>query len=491
MIHFVVGKLRAWFRKSEEDAMFREELQTHLEMMIEERMARGLSAEEARLEAVLQLGGVSQLEEAHREWRGIPLLENFVADIRFGWRDLCRNRRFALTAILTTGLAVGLSAAVFSMVDRALIRPLAYGDDIRLMIGLDAPLISSKPWLFSGTFQEWAKSLPPIVEAWSAWKSATECDWNRGTPERGTCALGDHHLFATLQLSPAFGRSFTVEEDSYGATPVALISYGLWQSHFATNPSILGRTVSLNGKSTEIIGVLPTGFEMPDGARPSFLLPMRLRVGGERQRIVQVVARVHAGVESETVQKHFEPLFQRLLESVPSDLRKAISAKFYAANVRDYRTSSYRSGLLLLLGAVVSFLLLASTNVASLLLARAEARRHEFAIRSAIGATGGRLARQSLAESLLLGGLSSGLGVLVAWITLGAFQKLAPAASLRVDDLVMDYRVLASAVLLSFFVALLFGSIPALEVLRFKRDTKRASHPVRGQRYEQPWWFPS
>lgn len=483
MIRRLWNRLRASIRRDEEDAIFREEIGEHLQLMTEERIARGMSAEEARREAILRLGGIAQLEEAHRDWRGLPVLENFAADIRYGWRDLFRNRRFALAAILTTGLAVGVSTAVFSLLDRALLRPLPYGASGRLMaIGIDAPLISQRQWLFAGTFQEWSKAPPPVVESLSAWRSPSACDWNPGTPERANCGAGDRHFLTTLEVSPALGRNFSAEEDMFGAESVALISFDLWRSHFGADPSVLGRQVLVEEVPTEIIGILPAGFEMPDGVRPSFLLPMRLREGAERQRIVHAIARIRKGVDPQTVREQFEPLFQRLIESVPPDFRKALAASFYTAEIRDFQSSNYRRGLLFLTAAVACFLLLACSNVASLLLARGESRRQEFAIRSAIGATGGRLARQALAESLLLGALSSGLGVVVAWFSLRSFRTFAPAASLRTEQLAMDYRVLASAIVLSLVVALLFGAAPALERMRFGRSGRSSDMPVRGQR---------
>ncbi|BDC50873.1 hypothetical protein F183_A31890 [Bryobacterales bacterium F-183] len=475
----LLQRLLASLSRRRHDDAFRDELDAHIEMIVDERMAQGATREAALREARIRLGGVAQLEDAHREWRGLASIERLLFDVRYALRTLRLNPGFAAGAILTTAVAVGAATAVFSLADRSLFRPLPYGGngDRLAHVGIHAPLISAQEWLFAGTFQQWLRMLPPAVEAFSAWRTASACDWNPGTPERTLCAHADHRFLPALQVTPVLGRNFTEEEDRFGAAPVALASFDVWQSRFGGDHHLLGRSVTVDGVAARIVGVLPREFRTPgEGGveRPAFLMPLRLREGAERQRVIQAIALLRPGVSIAMAREQFEALYRPMMRDVPADFRKAIAGSLRVIGIRDQMTASYRHGLMLLIAAVACFLLLSCSNVASLLLARAEARRHEYEVRAALGATRGRLAQQALTESLLIGLAASCVGAGLAWALLRGFRAWTPTVGMRLEDATVDLRVLLFAIGLSLAAGVLFGLGPA-----FFRKSTVARQPMR------------
>ena len=393
------------------------------------------------------------------------LAENTLYDLRFALRGLARNPAFSLTAVLAAALGIGASTAVFSAVDRILFRPLPYGHEARqVSIGIMAPLDSNE-FLFAGAYfdlrQELLQHRGPFEAVTSFQAGGIPCDLTERNPVRLACLRTEANFLETLGMKPVAGRSFTPEEDRPNGPRVAMISYGLWRSRFGSDPAVAGRTLVLDGSPVTITGVLPKDFLMPTLTAADILLPEALNEATERAgRALRVFGRLKSGIGMAQARAMLQPYFARVLESVPPQFRKEVSLRIRA--VRNRQVGDVRLAALTLLSAVLSVLLIACANIANLLLARAAGREREMAIRRALGASRGRLARQMLTESLLLGGVGGAAGCGLAWALLRVFQGIAPGGLPRLEEAGVDWRVLLFAVAASMGAGLLFGMAPAL-----------------------------
>ena len=392
------------------------------------------------------------------------LVENTVHDLRFAVRGLARNPGFAVTAVLAAALGIGASTAVFSAVDRILFRALPYRNEARLVsVGIMAPLDSNEFLFSSGYFdlRHGVENQGPFEAVTSFQAGNIPCDLTERNPVRLACLRTEANFLETLGLSPIVGRSFSAEEDRPNGPRVAMISYGLWRSRFGSDPAVAGRTLTLDGARVTITGVLPKDFLMPTLTTADILLPEALNEATERSgRALRVFGRLREGTGVEQARAMLQPYFARVLESVPPQFRKEVSLRIRP--VRDRQVGDVRLAALTLLGAVLSVLLIACANIANLLLARAAGREREMAVRRALGASRGRLARQVLTESLLLGSVGGAAGCALAWVLLRVFQGLAPGGLPRLEEAGVDWRVLCFALAASMGAGLLFGMAPAL-----------------------------
>jgi putative ABC transport system permease protein len=388
-------------------------------------------------------------------------IETTLADVRYALRGLLRAPVFAFTALFAIAIGIGATTAVFSAVDRILFRPLPYAGGERLVsVGMLAPLDTNE-FMFAVEYFDLRRDPGPFEAVTSFQAGALECDLTENNPLRMQCLHVESGFLKTLGVSPAAGREFTRAEDVPNGPRLAIISYPLWRSRFAGDPQVIGRALPIDGVSTTIVGVLPADFETPTLARADVLLPIALDESRERQgRALRVFARLKAGVTPPQARQQLEPHFQRALLEAPAPFRKEISLR--VRPVRDRQVGESRAASLILLGSVLALLLIACANISNLLLARALARDREIAMRMALGATRGRLIRQTLAESALLGGLGCALGCILAFILLRVSITLAPSALPLLDKATVDARVLAFAVVISALASLIFGIAPAL-----------------------------
>jgi putative ABC transport system permease protein len=407
-------------------------------------------------------------------------------DLRYGLRTLRNSPGFTIVAVLTLALGIGATSAIFSVVDRVLFRNLPYPEDARLVsVGLKAPLDANE-FMLAMDYVEWRKSAPPFAEMGSVLPGGFDCDFTEQNPLRMTCARVDVHFLPTFGIQPILGRNFTAEECRPHAQRVALLSYGLWRSRYAGDPKILGRSVSLDGEAVQIIGVLPSQFEMPTLTRADLLIPAVLDEAGMRrdgpQAILRTFGRLKPGVTVSQAGAALQPLFDQAITFVPAAFRNEVHLS--VRSLRDRQMGDAKLGSWVLLLSVVAVLLLASTNVANLLLARAAARQREVAVRMALGATTARLARQALTESMLLSLAGAAAGCWVAYGLLRLFVSIAPEGIPRLAQAAIDYRVLLFTLVVALVSGLLFGLAPtwqrpSLEILTGSDGQPRSRGLVR------------
>jgi len=459
------ARLGSLFRKRHLDGDLDAELRAHLEMLTEERIRRGMSAVEARYAARREFGGFEQAKELYREQRSVQILDAGLQDLRFALRGLGKRPGFALVAILTLALGIGSTTAVFSVVDRILFRSLPYPQDHRLVSFGDKAPFEANEFVLGPDYVDWRKAQTPFESVTSFVPGGADCDLTEQNPVRLKCALVESTFLPTFGIAPFLGRNFTSDEDRPNAPHVALITYGLWRSRFASDRNLPGRTISLDGRPTVVVGVLPAQFEMPNLDRDDILVPAALdgstdRGPHARQVILRVFARLKPGITIQQAAAAMEPLFRQSLNYVPPQFRHEVS--FRVRSLRDRQIQDARVASWVLLGAVLAVLLVACTNVANLLLARATSRMRELAVRTAIGASRGRLVRQALTESLLLGVLGGLAGCWFAQLLLRLFVSIAPEGIPRLEQAAIDVRVLLFALGVSILSGILFGLASAL-----------------------------
>ncbi len=458
-------RLRGLFLKQNFDGELDAELRTHLDMLVEENVRKGLTLEEARYAAHREFGGVEQAKELYRDRRSIRILDALLQDLRFALRGLRNRPGFAIVAILTLAMGIGSTTAVFSVVDRILFRSLPYPHDDRLVSFGDKAPFEANEFVLGPDYVDWKRIETPFESVTSFVPGGADCDLTEQNPVRLKCALVESTFLPTFEIQPFLGRNFTSDEDRPHAPRVALISYGLWRSRFASDRSLPGHTISLDSKLTVVVGVLPPEFEMPNLGHDDILVPAALdgstdRGPNARQIILRAFARLKPGVTIQQAAAAMEPLFQQSLNYVPPQFRHEVS--FRVRSLRDRQIQDARVASWVLLGAVLAVLLVACTNVANLLLARATSRMRELAVRTAIGATRGRLILQALTESMLFGVLGGLAGCWFAQVLLRIFVSIAPEGIPRLEQASIDIRVLLFALGVSLVSGTLFGMASAL-----------------------------
>jgi putative ABC transport system permease protein len=464
-LHVFAARLIGLFRKRRIDENLDAELRTHLELLTDENIRRGMKPEEARYAARREFGGVEQARELYRDQRGLPALDMLLQDLKFALRGLMNKPGFAIVAILTLALGIGATTAVFSVVDRILFRSLPYPEDDRLVsFGVMAPF-DSREFMLGPDFVDWRPRQHPFEAITAVEPGSVDCDLTEQNPSRLSCGQADAAFLPTFRVQPILGRNFTHEEDLPNGPRVVLLSYGFWRSRFAGDPRIVGKSLSVDGKSTLIVGVLPADFEMPTLARVDLLVPLAMgestdRGPDARQHIVRTFARLKPGVNPTQAAAMLQQLFEESLNYVPAQFRKEVSLR--VRSLQDRKVGDSRQASWILLGAVMDVLLVACTNVANLLVARATVRQRELAVRAALGATRARLIRQTLTESVLLSVLGGFAGCWVAYLLLRLLVSIAPDGIPHLQQASLDLRVGLFTLGVSLISGICFGLAPAI-----------------------------
>ncbi len=389
-------------------------------------------------------------------------MRDLLQDLQYGLRVFARNPTFTLVALLALALGIGATTAIFSVVDTVLLKPLPYPESDRIVsIGLTGFGPAQNSVALAPDYLEW-RARNHVFEEMAAYGSANPTLTGAGEPTVLKCGNATQSFFRTFRVQPMLGRAFTPAEDQPGAAKVILLTYGLWQRRFGGVHDILGRSLTLDGVPHTVVGVLGPGFRFPR-SHIEALVPLALDEAEQAKRdailIMPVVARLKARVTVAQARSEIGALLERI---------KRDHAGFYSPETNvsvvpllEQQVANVRLTLEALLGAVGLVLLIASANVANLLLSRSASRQREIALRAAMGAGRARLVRQLLTENTLLGLVGGLLGLLLAAVTLKSIIHFAPSIP-RIDDVSIDLRVLGFCLLTSFVISLLFGLTPAL-----------------------------
>jgi len=465
-------RIRSLFKKTAVERELDDELQFHLEQKTQQFISEGLSAKNARYAALREFGGLEQSKEKARDARKVNLILDFMQDLRFGVRILRKNPGFSAIAILTLALGIGANAAIFSVVNAVLLRPLPYPSPERI-VAIDGA------WPV-----EYASVGTELKKSWAKWADDTKSfdtlsvyetgDLNlaaSGTaPQRVAAAEVSQHFFQTIGLAPIAGRTFLSQEEILNHPYVAVISALLCRDLGAPADAV-GKTILLNGKPTVIIGVMPSGFEFPKQTRVWLPFPWSLReeILMKQALFYNTIGRLRPGISPAQGREEISAIESNARDSEMKSNPGGPVPRLNPITVtllHDQLVGSSKSGLILLFGAVGFVLLIACADVANLLLARAIQRQHEIALRAALGASRLRLVRQSLTESVLLSTIGGAGGVILAHVGLQAFRRFIPTKMLFVQDINLDVRVLLFLMAISVLSGLIFGMVPALHALR-------------------------
>jgi putative ABC transport system permease protein len=464
LVSVFAARVRGLFQRDAVLDDIDEELRSHVELATEANLERGMSADEARRVALASFGNVARARDRGYDVRGGGWLEPLWQDGRFGLRLLLRQPAFTLAAVATLALGIGATTAVFGVVNGVLLRPLPYHDPA----SLERIFQQNSP---TNRFGISAADFLALEELYTHGRIAAvrsrEVTLTGGeTPEFVRAAFASAGLFETLGVRPALGRAFRPGEDRPGGDRVALITRGLWARRFGASPDVLGRQVALDGESYTIVGVLPADFTSPIGGAAELWPILQLDTPTRRGPFyLGVIARRDAGVSLEQSNEALRAAAREVYPrwaSTFSDER----ATYVAIPLEQIVVGDVGPTLLVLLGAVAFVLLIASVNVANLLLARAASRQQEIAMRAALGATRLRLVRQLVTEGALLAAVGGAAGLALAVWGIDVLVALAPDNIPRLDQIRVDARVLAFAVGCTALSTVVLSVFPALHGVR-------------------------
>ena len=472
LLREILCRLLSVFRKRKQDGRLDEELQCHLEMLIEASLRAGLSPEEARRQARFALGGLEQTKEAYRDQRGIPFIETALRDLRYAFRLMRRSPGFTATAVLTLVVGIGANTTVFSIADAVLIRPLPYRDPDRIVaLGNDNRIMAQREFLDEEIYRALRERSDTIAAVAQFYVQNLELT-GAGNPETIVAAYVSPSIFRVLGVRAQFGRVFRDEEEQKGKSFVALIGHDPWMKRFAGDKSLMGKVVTLSGKSYGIVGVMPPKFSFPEG-QAQIWVPM---VPQGRGYMWRAIARLRDGITPQQALAEVNAIKHALS---PGSYGEAGPSVVYLSPLHDVLARETRVALTVLFTAVAVVLLIACANLANLMAARSRTREKEFAIRTALGATRGMLIRQSLAESLLLSLLGGALGSVWSYWAVRLFVVFSPM-KLRSESVIgLDFRVLTFTVVVSVLTGAFMGIFAVWEasktdVQAILKDAKRS-----------------
>ncbi len=483
-------KLLAVVRKQQLDEELQEELAAHVDMLTDDNVAAGMSLDEARRKARLSVGNLSMAHELHRDARGLPTLESVLQDVKYAVRTLRRDYGFTIIAVSILALGIGANATVFSVVDALLLRPLPFQEPHQLV------------WIENGDPNSPGSTNPSDtasrVAVFRGWRdnSGLFIDMGAYSPffTRGSYALtGDgepellmgvrvtDNLFRVLGVDPQAGRFFSRGETVTGGPPVVILSHRLWQRRYEGDPGVIGRTIELDDQATTVVGVTSAEFDFASVFAPGYgvdlFVPADLDVMANWSNTLSVVGRLAPGASLAAAQVELDIINARLPEEQPELANSSFAA--FLSPLQTHVSKTVRSALWLLWGAVGMVLLIVCANLSNLMLVRSVSRRRELAVRAALGAGKMRLVRQLLTESIALAALGVVAGLGLALVALRAIVTSQAVVLPMLEQIRLDTTGVGLAAVITLAVALIIGTVPALQVSR--RDPfAELSHSSRG-----------
>ncbi len=517
-LRILASRARGLLRKNRLDREMNEELQFHLEMQTEQYLRQGMSPEEASLASRRSFGGIEQTKEAYRDGRGLPVLELLWQDLKYALRMLRRSPGFTAVATLSLALGIGANTAIFSLIDRVMVRTLPVRNPEQLVLlgngrtsGTMEGAVHGQASMFSYPAYRDIRSRNQVftgISAFVTYTDALRVNIGRGELELANVKMVSGNYFDVLGASPYVGRALADSDDQApGASPVAVLSYSYWKRRFSRDPAILGKAITVrksaaSGTVFQVVGVMPPDFFGEKvGAWPDFWIPMTMQaqlppgrrwLADRKVSSLHMIGRLKPGMTPPAASAHIDILFRQILTEsegprLPEQRRRQIAAVTVETHPAERGISSLRArfsySLQILMGVVGLVLLIACANIANLLLARAAARQNEIALRLAIGATRRRLIRQLLTESVLLACAGGVLGALLArWGSHLLVSMVSTGPTPVPVDLSPNLRMLAFTVAVSVTTGILFGLAPALRATRSAIHSTLRGGKTRGGR---------
>ena len=444
-----------------------EEIQSYFDLLVAEKVKGGMSVDDARRAARLEVGGADHIHQEVQDARP-AIMETTLQDLRYGLRLLRRSPGFAFIAVLTIGLGIGANSAIFSVINGVVRKPLGYPNPDRLMfITSQFPSLNfdkfwvSPPEYFD--YKEHTRAFSDIAAYTTGAVNVSEGE----TPERVNTAYVTSNMFSVLGVRPSRGQPFTAEQDLPNSDPVVLISTELWQRMFGGDESVVGKRIQINGRPRTVVGIMPPGFDLHD-SKSQVWVPLGLDPTNRQNRgshFLYLVGRLSQGATERSAKSELQGFLKQWGEwaantHVPNDT----THRLQMVPLRDEVIGNVKRALWILQGAVALVLLIACANVANLLLARAESRHKEFAVRTAIGASRGRILRQFMSEGVVLSVLGAIVGLALAFWGLKALLAANPESIPRAREITLDPWVLGFTVLVAVATGLLFGLAPLLHM---------------------------
>jgi predicted permease len=485
-------RVLSFFHKQHRDSELDAEVAAHLELAVDENMRSGMSAEEARRQALVRFGGVAQAKEQQREARGLPWLDVLLQDLRFTFRTLGRDRGFTAIAVVILGLGIGANIAVFSVVNTLLLRPLPLRDPhqlVRILSKNTSGGESSMTYSADATqeFQKRTRSFQSL-SGYYAFSGPDNLKLKgSGQPLPVTGLMVGGNFFQTLGIEPSLGRLFTAEECLHNSRPVVLLSHAFWKRQYAGDRGIIGQAIDVNGTPVTVIGVLPDSFDFGSIFSPGYKVDMYGPVIYDDIRdegnTMALVGRLNPGVSLAQAQAEADLIFPSLIQN----LKHPEYGGDYTGNLlglKDYVSGKLRRSLIVLWCAVGLILLIVCVNLSNLLLARGAARSKEFAMRTALGAGRGRLVRQLLTESFILSLAGAVFGLVIAFAVTAYLAHQGSIALPLLSSVRVDGAALAWTLLVAVGAAVLFGLAPGLRMSggNLQEALKDSGHGTSGGR---------
>ena len=461
-VHVLQQRWRSLVRRREVEAQLADEIAYHLAEEADRRQARGAAPGEARQAALRAFGGVELAKDACREARGTAFVESVVKDLRYGARTLLRQPAYAVPAVLTLALGIGATTAVFALVDGILVSRLPYPAPDRL-VGANV--------VYPGGGLEAARGALATMDVAAYADGQAFTLSGDGPAARVTGAKVSADLFAVLGVTPAIGRTFRAGEDQAARDGVVLLSEALWRARFGGDRGIVGRSITVDGRAREVVGVLPAGVDLPS-RRTQLWVPLSLDARDTVRYwagdFMPIVARLRPGVTLAQAQAELRIFQGDVRRLFPWRMPDEWNRDPVVVPLQTALVGSVAGRLAILSAAVLVVLIIACANVANLSLSRAATREREIGIRTAIGGTPGRVARQLLTEHLVLAGTGAACGFVLAWPLLAVLIRVLPAETPRLGAVALDWRALLFSALLAVGTGAAFGAAPVVHTLRLK-----------------------